>query len=47
MGGGGKVELQKSLGLFNCISLLIGLVIGTGIFISPKVTILFEIFFLF
>lgn len=34
------MELQKSLGLFNCVSLLIGLVIGTGIFISPKDVIL-------
>ena len=36
-GGGNKVELQKSLGLFNCISLIVGIIIGSGIFISPKV----------
>lgn len=34
--GDGKVELKKNLGLTNCVSLLIGLIIGTGIFISPK-----------
>ena len=34
---GEKVELKRNLGLGNCVSLLIGLIIGTGIFISPKV----------
>lgn len=34
--GNGKVELKRNLGLSNCVSLLIGLIIGTGIFISPK-----------
>lgn len=33
---GGKIELKKNLGLVDCVSLLIGLIIGTGIFISPK-----------
>jgi len=33
---GEKVELKRNLGLGNCVSLLIGLIIGTGIFISPK-----------
>lgn len=33
----GEIKLVKNLKLFNCISLLIGIVVGTGIFISPKV----------
>ena len=35
--GGEQVALKKSLKLFNCVQLIIGLIIGSGIFISPKV----------
>ena len=32
---GDKVELQRVLGLPSCIAMLIGLVIGSGIFVNP------------
>ena len=34
---GSKVELKRNLKVTNCVSLLIAVVIGSGIFISPKV----------
>lgn len=33
----GKIELQKNLNLSNCISIIVGIIVGSGIFISPKV----------
>ncbi|XP_041455713.1 cystine/glutamate transporter-like isoform X2 [Lytechinus variegatus] len=34
--GSDKVVLARSLGLKECISMVMGIIIGTGIFISPK-----------
>ena len=33
----GGVRLKKSLGLFNGIAIIIGTIVGSGIFVSPQV----------
>lgn len=33
--GGGKVQLQRQLGLFNGVALILGTIVGSGIFLSP------------
>ena len=32
-----KIELEKNIGLFGGISLIINVIVGSGIFVSPKV----------
>ena len=37
-----KVELERKIGLFGGISLIINVIVGSGIFVSPKVTLNFS-----
>ncbi len=38
--GTDKIELKKTLGVFGGISVLVGVIVGSGIFVSPKSVVL-------
>ena len=37
-----KIELEKNIGLFGGISLIINVIVGSGIFVSTKVNLNFS-----
>lgn len=42
MGENDRVELKRHIGLFGGVSLIINVIVGSGIFVSPKVREFFK-----